>query len=562
METQSGGVTKREQALKLLAQAARPFEETSHLVLIDSATRIPQEIAKAESLAQLSVTGPTDTAADLPALLRAAFDWLVDNRAGTAEIWIASDGQRSNWLPEDPRWKSVMARLGGLSQRVRIRLLELDQAPEANASIAIHQLARRPRGDKAELQVVLDILRNRAAPAKIPVVMILDGQRSESEIALEGQTTRWRRAVDLGSRREGGWGGFSLPADANARDNTAWFVYGADTPLRAAVVSGNREAARDLRLAAASHNAEPARLIAAGEIANANLDDCSLLIWQAPLPEGADADRLQSFAAGGGVVIFFPPGQTDPRQFAGVGWGEPQTAESQEGFRIPRWDQEEGPLGKSDERTSLPLASSTFARRQTITGQKNVLAAFEDGAAFLARQSVGRGEVYFCASLPQADWSSLGDGPVLVPLLQRLLVAGSGRLQQVSSVACGELDAVDLARQWVSVDSTRQKDIRTEAGVYRCGERLLAVNRPGAEDVPDIIEADQARKLFGDLPVQTLEERRPDAGQLQGEIWRVFVFAMLLFLIAEGLLILPARAPAPIPGGAAPRAREREEQPA
>jgi hypothetical protein len=562
MEMQSGGTARREQALKLLAQAARPFEETSHLVLIDSATRLPQEIARAESLARLSLTRPTDTAADLPALLRAAFDWLVDNRAGTAEIWIASDGQRSNWLPEDPRWKSVIARLGALSQRVRIRLLELDQPPEANASISIREAARRPRGDKAELQVVLDIQRNRAAPAKVPVVMILDGQRSESEIALEGQTTRWRRAIDLGSRRQGGWGGFSLPADANLRDNTAWFVYGAETPLRAAVVSANREVARDLRLAAASHNADPARLIPAAEIANAKLDDCSLLLWQAPLPQGADADRLQSFAAGGGVVIFFPPGEPDPRQFAGLGWGDPQVSESPDGFRIPRWDEDEGPLAKSDEHTSLPLAQTTFARRQTITGQKDVLAAFEDGAAFLARQNVGRGEVYFCASLPQADWSSLGDGPVLVPLLQRLLVAGGRRLQQVSSAACGELDAVDLARQWVSVDSTRQKDIRTEAGVYRCGDRLLAVNRPAAEDVPDIIDADQARKLFGGLPVQTLEERRPEAGQLQGEVWRLFVFAMLLFLIAEGILILPPRVAAPIPGGAAPRPRQREEQPA
>jgi len=560
METQTGGSAKREQALKLLAQAARPYEETSHLVLIDSATRVPQEIAKADSLAQLSLTAPTDSAADLPALLRAAFDWLVDNRAGTAEIWIASDGQRSNWLPDDPRWKNVVAQLSGLSQKVRVRLLELDQAPEANASIAIQELARRPRGDKAELQVVLDIQRNRTAAAKLPVVLILDGQRSESEISLEGQTTRWRRPIDLGSRREGGWGGFSLPADANLRDNSAWFVYGADTPLRAAVVSANPEVARDLRLAAASHNAGPARIVPAAEIATAKLDDCSLLIWQAPLPDGAAADRLQSFAAGGGVVIFFAPGQADPRQFAGLGWGDPQNSESPDGFRIPRWNEDEGPLAKSDEHTSLPLAQTTFARRQAIAGAKNALAAFEDGTAFLVRQSSGRGEIYFCASLPQTDWSSLGDGPVLVPLLQRLLVAGGRRLQQVSSVACGELDAVELARQWVSVDSTRQKDIRTEAGVYRCGDRLLAVNRPAAEDTWDIIDPDQARGLFGGLQVQMLQERRPDTGQLQGEIWRLFVYAMLLFLIAEGILILPARAPAPIPARSSPKPREREEQ--
>ena len=558
METQTGGSSKREQALKLLARAARPCQESSHLVLIDSATRAPREIAGADSLAPLPLTRPTDTAADMPAMLRAAFDWLVENRAGTAEIWIASDGQRSNWRPDDPRWKSVIAQLGGLTQKVRVRLLELDQAAEANASIAVRELARRPRGGEGELEVVLDIQRNRAAAASVPVSMTLDGQRSETEAACEGESFRWRRRIDLGARREGGWGSFSLPADANPRDNTAWFVYGADTPLRATVVSGDRETARFLQLAAASHNAEPGRVMAAEEIASASLDDCSLLIWQAPLPQGAEADRLLSFASEGGVVIFFPPGQAGPRQFAGLGWGETQTTGAQEGFRVARWNEDEGPLAKSDEHLSLPLSGTIFARRQTMFGPKNILAAFEDGAPFLARQHIGRGEVYFCASLPQADWSSLGEGPVLVPMLQRLLLAGGRRLQPVSSAACGELGPADLARQWVCVDSTRQKDIRTEAGVYRSGDRLLAVNRPAAEDEPDVIAPDEARKLFGGLPVQTLEERRLEAGQWQGEIWRVFVFAMLLCLIAEGILILPARQPAP---GAPPPPR-RGEQPA
>jgi hypothetical protein len=572
METQSGGNTKREQALRLLAQASRQYEETSHLILIDSATRAPQEIARMDSLTNLSLTHPTDTAADLPAMLRAAFDWLVENRAGTAEIWIASDDQRSNWRPDDPRWKSVVAQLGGLSQKVRIRLLELNQAPEANASIAIKELVRRARGANGELQVVIDIQRNRDTPAKVPVVMTLDGQRSEAEVACEGQLFRWRRKIDLGARREGGWGSFSLPADANLRDNTAWFVYGADTPLRATVVSTERAVARDLQLAAASHKAEPAQVIAPTEIANANLDDCSLLIWQAPLPQGTEADRLQSFANEGGVVIFFPPGQADPRQFAGLGWGDPQTSDAQDGFRIVRWNEDEGPLAKSDEHLSLPLTQTTFTRRQTMVGSKNVLAAFEDGAAFLARQNIGKGEVYFCASLPQADWSSLGDGPVLVPMLQRLLLAGGRRLQQASSVACGELGSAELARQWVSVDSTRQKDIRTESGVYRYGDRLLAVNRPPAEDEPDVIDSDQARRLFGNLPVQTLEERHLEVGQLQGEIWRLFVFAMLLFLIGEGILILPARQPQSGSGdGARPlfppasgthQPPQKEEQPA
>src|SRR5665213_257317 len=79
METQAGPASKREQALKLLASAAREFEESSHLVLIDSASRAPQELARASSLSDLASTQATDTAADIPALLRAAVGWLMDN---------------------------------------------------------------------------------------------------------------------------------------------------------------------------------------------------------------------------------------------------------------------------------------------------------------------------------------------------------------------------------------------------------------------------------------------------------------------------------------------------
>jgi hypothetical protein len=555
METQAGTTSKRQQAIQLLAQAARPFEETSHLVLIDSATRVPQEIAKAATLNQMSLTQPTDSAADIPALLRAAFDWLIENRAGTAEIWLASDGQRSNWLPEDPRWKNVIAQLGGLSQKVRVRLLAMNEPSAANASISIKEMLRRPRGGKSELQFVLDLQRNRSSSAPIPVTLTLNGERSETEVAMEKQSLRWRHKIDLGARREGGWGSFTLPADANLHDNTAYFVYGADTPLLATVVSGDPGVARCLQFAAASGNAQPAELISTADLAGANFEGRSLLVWQAPLPVGTDADRVQSFAASGGVVIFFPPGQPDARQFNGMGWGSVQDAESAEGFRILRWGEEEGPLAKSDERISLPLGQTAFQRRQPIAGQKDALAAFDDGTAFLVRQNFGKGEIYFCSSLPDPAWSGLGDGPVLVPMLQRMLQAGARRLQQVSSVACGELSAADQNLPWVSVDSTEHKDIRTQAGVYRADGRLLAVNRPSAEDDPELLDPDEARKLFGDLPVQMLQERHVETGQLQGEIWRFFLFAMLLFLIAEGILILPARGSRP--ARKPPRAEEQ-----
>lgn len=269
---------------------------------------------------------------------------------------------------------------------------------------------------------------------------------------------------------------------------------------------------------------------------------------------------MQTFAASGGVVIFFPPGQPDARQFNGMGWGSVQEAENAEGFRILRWGEDEGPLARSDEHISLPLGQTTFQRRQPMAGQKDTLAAFDDGTAFLVRQSLDKGEIYFCSSLPDPAWSGLGDGPVLVPMLQRMLQAGARRVQQVSSAACGELSLADQNLPWISVDSTGHKDIRTQAGVYRAGGRFLAVNRPLAEDDPEVVDPDEARKLFGDLPVQTLQERHFETGQLQGEIWRFFLFAMLLFLIVEGILILPARQATSRTSSPPPRKTPRPEE--
>ncbi|MEK7684447.1 MAG: BatA domain-containing protein [Verrucomicrobiota bacterium] len=553
-------VTRREQALKLISQAAHEFEETSHLVLLENALRAPQEVAGASSLASLSLTTATDTAADLPAMLQSALNWLIENRAGTAEIWIASDLQRSNWKPEEARWKSVVAQLSALPQTVRVRLLAVNQEPEANAAVSVQEVTRRQNGSQAALQFVLDFQRNVSASDLMPLTVNLDGASAQLELAMDGQAMRWRHKTDLGSQRAGGWGSFELPADANPRDNSAFFVFGPETPLRARVVSRDAQSGRFLELASATPGngpRQPAERVTPAEVQKAHWEESTLLVWQESMPTGAVAEQIRNFVEEGGVAVFFPPAQPEAQRFHGLGWGEVQTAASADkAFRVLRWDEDQGPLAKTDEGLSLPLAQVVFLRRQAITGQKSVLAAFEDGAPFLVRQTLGRGEIFFCAGLPHQDWSSLGDGPVLVPMLQRLLQAGSRRLQQVSSVACGEMSATDQRRRWASVDAASPKDFRFQAGVYRSGERMVAVNRPALEDEPEVMELGATERLFGNLPFQMLLETRNRTGQLQGEIWRFFLSAMLIFLVVEAMLILPQRQPQPsrVPGRPLPSA--------
>jgi hypothetical protein len=542
-DSATGDGTKREQALKLLAGAARQFEDSSHLILIENALREPQQIAGADALGRLSTTGPSDAAADIPAMLQTAFQWLVDNQAGASEIWIASDLQASNWRPEDDRWASMIAQLDALPQPVRVRLLAFNENGSVNAMVSLSELTRRTKGSAAELDLAFDIRRDDSSSETVPVTVSVDGKTSQVETLLEGQSVRWRQRVDAPSDSTGGWGSVSLPDDGNGSDNTAYFVYGSDTAFAATVVSSDDRNARFLRFAASTRNKEgfvPAKLASPNEAASAVWESDSLLVWQAPLPKGDVADRVRTFVEEGGVAVFFPTADDDAVQFQGMGWGALDAADGEDVFVISIWEENEGPLANTDEGLLLPVDEFAAIQRRRIKGGSAVLAAFEDETPFLTRRSLGRGRIYFCGSLPTPEWSSLGDGFVLVPILRRALAEGGRRLNRDSILACGELNAVDRTKPWTLVDSDQPKDILSQAGVYRHGDRLVAVNRPESENEPTVMEADTATGLFGELPVRLWEETGQREDRLQGEIWRLILCAMLVFLMIEAVLILPA----------------------
>ena len=541
MESRVAGAdeSRREYALRMLADAAGEFEHASHLVLLDSATRQASELPSAASLLEWPDTKPTDTAADLPAMLQTALGWLIENKAGTAEIWIASDLQASNWQPDDPRWETLITAFDSLPQKVRVRLLATTQESPGNASISIAQLSRQQASGKGEVRLTVDLNRSQANAGTATITRTLNDVATELEARVTGQSTRWRHRFAVGDQA-GGWGKLELPADGNPRDNITYYRYSDDHPPAGLVVT--ESALGPLWQAAASVAGQagrtPAKRYASGDVTPADLRDATLVVWQAPLPEGEMANALRRFADEGGRVVFFPPGQPSTARFAGLGWGEKQTS-GDAGFAVGRWDEDQGPLANTDEGLLLPLAKLGVRQRQQVVGQAAVLAAFDDAQALLVRQALGQGEVYFCTTLPLLAWSEMGDGLVVVPMLQRLLAAGSRRLQRDSVAECGQVSAGDLQLEWTSAETGLRGDVQTQAGVYKNGDRWLLVNRPAAEDEFERVEDSAVAGLFGSLPFQLFQAQRDDTA-LQGEIWRLFLFLMLLALLVEAWLIRPS----------------------
>jgi len=140
---------------------------------------------------------------------------------------------------------------------------------------------------------------------------------------------------------------------------------------------------------------------------------------------------------------------------------------------------------------------------------------------------------------------------VLYALLQRAIDRGLESLAGARQFAAGAETARLAAGAWERLAGSGES-LSTEAGlhagVYAAGGRLVAVNRPPAEDLDRAAAAERIDGLFRGLSFTRIAGRAGSSDSLVQEIWRAFLITMLVALVGEGLLSLPRRraaAPAP-----------------
>ena len=147
-----------------------------------------------------------------------------------------------------------------------------------------------------------------------------------------------------------------------------------------------------------------------------------------------------------------------------------------------------------------------------------------------------------CTTLPSAGWSDLASGPVLVPMLQRMMYAGAVRLGSSENAVFGRWRSADSGNIWMPLEKDVEGDVRSIAGAYRSGTALLALNRPAYEDDPALMPAATAVALLGSVPCQVLSDlSNRSETRLQSEIWHLFIYCALLFLLVESILLLMNR---------------------
>jgi hypothetical protein len=549
------GVSKRVAGLRNLAKAINDAVGTrSRLVVIDSALEKPQIIPKANALLDLPQTESTVTAADIPSLLQAALDYITTNKTGRTDVWLLSDLQQSDWDAAGERWERLRGAFATL-KGIRFHILSYPELAPDDLAVNVDGVKRRESSDKAELLLDLRISRQSDNPqaVKLPLRFVIDGVATTATVTLkENQLVMQSYPLPIDKTAKRGWGRVELPADSSAANNVFHFVFDEPPPLHSVIVSDD-EAESGILTAALSAPADPSRKYTATVLPSKRAseipwDETALIVWHAQSPKEDDAlaGLLREHVAGGRSVIFLPPEAPDDATIFGLKWTQWESDSTGKPQTVDWWRNDADLLANTRDGSALPVGTVEVLRHCGIAGDVIPLARVTGQAPLLMRSSSEhRGGAYFLGTLPGTAASSLTrDGVVMFATLHRALNEGAKTLGKAQQRVASATALVADPSQWKPVDqreATIVASLPLHAGIFKNGDRIVALNRPPGEDLPSALSTTALNELFAGLDFRVLTDSIEKGRSLTSEIWRTFLIAMAIALLGEALLCMPPR---------------------
>ena len=537
--TDKDSMTKRQKALEAFQSFARPWTE-SRLVVLDSALEEPFFIDRADSFKDEALQrffGPTDTAADLPGTLSKALDWLEETGVGTAEVLVVSDMQSSNWELE--RNADIMRKINRIlfvkKDFWKLTFLNMADPPPYNLSLTVDQVNRMPN----KVEPVLNLRKKGRGKEEVRLTARMNGKSDLLEVELVSQSVLWRPTFGLKNEPEEGWISIHSPDDFCQSDNICYLTYGSTEPPQVAVRASNPRTSLILRSASQTEQGELADPLPLRGFGEKDILSRKILIHQGEINSKVEK-VLEEFVIKGGSLVLFPPEVTSSDGSKLLSWNSMEEKLEDEIFQVSNWREDSGLLTNSSDGNRLPLDRLAIKRRRTPQ-QGEALAYYSDGKPFLSCLTLGKGIVYAFSTLPLDSWSSMSDGYVLVPALQRLIEESSSSNSFIQSWFCGEKESKESIL-FEPIGDAKDNVPYLHAGIYRVNGRLTAINRPKSENDTLFLTVEQILEKLPSISPRLLEDESSSDSNDRSEAWSFFLTLCLILLLGEALLGQPALA--------------------
>ena len=532
--------SKRQHAIEIFQRFIEPWPE-SKIVLVESVYEEPFFIHGSDSLKDKSYEHficSTDTAASLPKTILKTLRWMKESQIGSAEILIASDMQKSNWVKKESadQFIKIDQILTEKNHLWTLKIVPFQSPPPYNLSVRIDNIQKNKENLKPS--IILNRKNSKKPSSMVNIETQINGKSQSHSLKINSNLTRWNPELTFEQEIEQGWGSIQLGNDFCNSDNQCFFTYNTKSIATVGVRSSNPNIGIILRSAAQNKEGEQAGLISLQNLQESELRSKKILIQQGTLSLKENV-MFEKFIKNGGTLIAFPSEEENSIEFSFLNWQKLESKIEEDSFSVRDWAKENSVLANFVDGSELPLEYLSIQKRR-IPNQGEPLAYYQDGKAFLSKFTYGNGLIYAFSTLPLDSWSSLKDGFILVPIIQRIIQESSPISTESNDMICGSEESKQIF-EYTSVDLPAQKSPSINAGVYQINGQLTSINRPILENEDETLSFPELNLMLpNSSPIQQLKTQ--DTFSLKrSEIWTTFLFLTLLFLLGETLLGLPTK---------------------
>jgi hypothetical protein len=535
---ESGQFNKVQRLVSMIRQTADKMSKGTKFTVIDSGSKKPIIIDDLATLEDELLYGVTDSGSSMKDMLMTAYEYILSTNPGQCEVWLTSDLQRSNWQPSNQGWQTLNADFKRLKSKVTFRVLALSQLAEKNLAVTVKKTRRYRKYNQEILEATVELKRNYSEEETVQLTVNLNGVETARQVKMTQESLLFVHKFKLADGDQGGYGLFKIPDDRQPGDNLYTFAYGENVNGGTAVFSENEHAGL-LAFAAAPPKVGSTYAKVLDESSNLanDLDEYSLVILDNPKLSDKYEKKLLKFIDGGGQLLVFPPVREGKKLLKFIELEEVETAGKNNVYDVASWDELQGPLADTLQGESLPVNKLLIKSRQLNKETGQVLASYSDGQPFLSRFGLGKGAVYYCSSSIAQSWSDLYKGPILLPMLSRLVQEGSKKFSSIKFESCKADDILEQMDTIVGDRSQASQSLFT--GVYKRNNEVMVFNRPSYEDDQERVSESTVEELFAGLRfsmfMQDTAEHDEDS---QSELFTLFAVLVLLFLVIEGFLTL------------------------
>jgi hypothetical protein len=507
----------------------------SKLVIIEtvfSETIIVDKIETIFSKEMNDFFGPTDSGGNLPYTISKGLNWLENSGIGHAQILVISDDQKSNWQTQENEdlLKNINDKIDKKGGLWKLHFLKLQPSEMNNFSL----VCKSYREEKDLFHPTLVIRGNQKDPQSLAVKININGDLSTIKCPFSHPSTTWTPAIPLSDQPKTGWIKISLPEDSFTHDNEYFFTYGNQAMLKVGVQCKDQQTKKFIT-AVCKLNPQSVYLNKDFSSENNTLNQNDLLIIQG-LSSLEDEKNILKFVKEGGRIVLFPNLENNYKSYTLQKWRATETVSDNNFFEISEWNRNQGIFANTVNGRELALPYLK-TRKRNIPTEGETLAYYNDGESFFKRKAIGQGVIYSFSTLPNRDWSNLGEGFVLVPVLIRIFNESSEH-PALKFSECGDTTSLDY-NGLVPVTGNPSQKPSLKAGIYQDLGKFLAFNRKATESVNEIFDRKKLQETMSSSHILWNDAHATQLSFERAEIWNLFLIVMLLFLLAESFLGLP-----------------------